>query len=72
MIEINKNLRIIKRQSYNGETWICQELFPAETWKNRQVWKPITRPLYKTEVQAWLTRRSLESAALEQFNHSFS
>ncbi len=70
MVDICSNLRLIKRTGFNGNTWICQQLCPAETWKNRQVWKPVTRPLYHAEVVDWLTHQAFGAEAIEQFNHA--
>ncbi len=68
MLEISNYLRLIKRSGHNGDTWIGQELFPADTWKNRQLWKPVTRPLDRTEVLAWLTRRCPDHNRAEQIS----
>ena len=68
MIEICNSLRLIKRNGFDGDTWIFQELYPADTWKNRQVWKPVTKPLHKTEVLAWLSSHALEAEVFESAN----
>ena len=72
MIELPDNLRLEKRLGHHGDTWICLERHPAGTWKNRQSWKPLTRPLYKTEILVWLEHLQLEHDVLKRVNQLVS
>lgn len=62
------DIRLIKHQSRNGTTWTGQQSFPDGTWKNRQIWKPVTRPLEKAEMLNWLAQQNTMVDAAEYFN----
>lgn len=63
MIELNEDLRLIRHQVRNQETWSCQQRCPHNTWKNRPIWKPITAPLCRDAMQAWLATNALNQPA---------
>ncbi|WP_210397735.1 hypothetical protein [Motiliproteus sediminis] len=63
MIELNDELRLIRHQVRDQETWICQQRCPENTWKNRPLWKPITAPLNADALAAWLARNALSTPA---------
>ncbi len=71
MLELGNNLKLEKRKSSYGDTWVCLELTPADTWKNRQHWKPLTRPLQKTEVLAWIGQHCSATESADQIRHYF-
>jgi len=56
-IYTENNLRLIKQPGYREETWICEQRCPTGTWKNRPLWKPMTKPLHRAALEHWLSRR---------------
>lgn len=57
MTHTTDNVRLIKHHNCHGDSWVCQQSFPDGTWKNRQIWKPVTRPLAKAEMIEWLAQQ---------------
>lgn len=62
------DIRLIKHQNRDGITWSGQQSFPDGTWKNRRIWKPVTRPLEKAEMLNWLAQQNTMADAAEYFN----
>ncbi|MCV6588009.1 MAG: hypothetical protein OIF57_03110 [Marinobacterium sp.] len=58
MTDTQHSVRLIKHPGLNGDSWVCQQRFPDGTWKNRQLWKPVTRPLGKAEMIDWLSQHN--------------
>jgi hypothetical protein len=52
------NFKIIKLDNSTSDSWIIHQRCPTNTWKNRDVWKPVTMPLKKDQLQAWLDQNN--------------
>jgi len=68
MTNTQHNIRLIKHHSRDGDSWVCQQRFPDGTWKNRQIWKPVTRPLARAEMIDWLSQHDDVINAADYFN----
>lgn len=62
------DIRLIKHHNRDGTTWSGQQSFPDGTWKNRQIWKPVTPPLEKAEMLSWLSQQNTTVDAADYFN----